>query len=393
MLPGLVGLVASEVGKMEQFAAANPLTHPGDPEQIDAVLGIALDHPEWGHAQIIDLYERKRGRRPKVNVPGLLRRNFLAKADGREDCLREIERQNTCLQALLCDPDGRSAQLSYRSLQAWLSDHSRANAPVVARGLLRELGRELGRDAHDHHAQELARRLSALLQCILLLQSLKLLRNIVASVAEARGFRERRSLTERVEDLISSVDDAVIPQSAAEEADQEAVEAENTDLKAALFGLRQELTDLRQRIEEMKEAAQTDALVYLLAEMNSAMHGYLLDNIVHSNRLVTRLLAEGWTPEVPEIEGVLYSLKMLVDYLQRLGIHTMRELGDHEKIRMEDLTQFTYVGSEFRSTKEVKCVQFRTPGWMYRDRVISRPQAIEVKPQASVKEKGGLHAG
>ena len=85
------------------------------------------------------------------------------------------------------------------------------------------------------------------------------------------------------------------------------------------------------------------------------------------------------------MEGVVYSLKMLVDYLERIGLNQMRTVGNREKIAMDDLAYLSYVGSEFASPDDMKWVEFRTSGWKYRDRIIARPQAVEVAAEQPTK--------
>lgn len=380
MHSNLIQLIENEVQAMDDFARSNPLRCPDDPRQIDEVLFLALRNPNWTGNQIIEYYERKRGRALKLRVQPILHKHRLAKADGREGCVHEIDDYFPVLQTLIESNDQAQAEIAYRKLLPWLGDHRRLSGPVVGRVLLASLADDWTSD-DDPQLQKLGKHIAAVLSSILLIPSLRLLRKIIYRVAEARGFRERASLADQLEEMITAVDDVAGSEVPTDHANYESLGAENADLKAALFGLKRELTGLQQQISTSQEAAKTDAVVALLSEMNSATNGHLLDNMVHSSRVVSQLLREGWQPEPIEIEGVIYSLKMLVDYFERIGLNQMRTVGNHEKIAMDDLAYLSYVGSEFDSPDDVKWIEFRTSGWKYRDRVISRPQAVEVPPK------------
>ncbi len=384
MQPNLLQLIAAEVQAMDEFAKSNPLRYPDDPRQIDEVLLITLSNPTWSGTQIIEHYERKRGRPLKLRVQPILYKHRLGRADGREECLREVELYYPALQVLLESPNQAEADTAYRTLQPWLSDHRRMNGPVVGRLMVNSLANDWG-SSQDAQLQKLGKQIGAVMRLILLVPSLKLLRRIVYRAAEARGFRERASLADQLEEMITTVEDVASGETPTERVDTESLEAENADLKAALFGLKRELTDLQHHIKENQELAKTDAVVTLLVEMNSAANNHLLDNLVHSSRAVNQLLRQGWQPEPVEMEGVVYSLKMLVDYLERIGLNQMRTVGNREKIAMDDLAYLSYVGSEFASPDDMKWVEFRTSGWKYRDRIIARPQAVEVAAEQPTK--------
>jgi molecular chaperone GrpE (heat shock protein) len=209
---------------------------------------------------------------------------------------------------------------------------------------------------------------------------------VARGISEERRFAERETLTEKLRGLIEEVS-GLREEGEEEPSDLEAVQEENADLKAALFGLTQELVELQTRIQEMQETTRTEAVVTFLSEMNSPASGYLLDNVVQSNRATTQLLEEGWLPEPPEVEGVVYSLKMLMDYLARIGVTPMQPIGARAKVSLEDLAYLNYSGSEFRNEKELKWIEFRSSGWIYQGAVISRPRAVEAP--APAQSQGG----
>lgn len=378
MQPEVQNILAEEVRYALEFARGNPIRFPGDPVQIDRVVDLALRNPGWSVPQIIEQYERQWGRRPRIRVYSELRRYRLARADGREACGREIMRQARNLDILLAATDPARAADAYRTLQAWLRDRTHNDAPMVARVLMMRLAARLAESPLSAE-REIGRTLAEELELTLPLLSLKALRKIVYGVAEHHGLRERSLLSDKVEELLSSVEDATGGESATDEHDAEALQAENADLRAALFGLKQELTDLYTQLREQKEITRVEALVNLLATMNAQANRRLLDNMAQSSLVVNTLLRRGWQPEPAEVEGVVYSLKMFMDYLARIGVVPMREIGSREAVTLADLAQLSYAGSEFSSHEERKWVEFRTPGWAYEGHIITKPQAVEVK--------------
>ncbi len=367
-----------EIAAKEEFARANPLRFPGDPAEIDAILDIALRHPEISAARVLEALEQQLRRRPKMRVTSFLKRHRLLKADGREECLADFNRLKQPLLNLLLT--GKTNQLGkdYEALVGWLSRPRRFSGPIVARLLLTTVVEWLRASERSEEERKLGTRLQAVQSQIKPVMSMNLLRKMIYRAAEVRGLRSRASLTDKVDELIGSLEDTTEAEPEIEGGDHESLVEVNADLRSALFGLKKELTRLKEEIVAMQATSQADALIELLAGMNSNANGRLLDNLTHSREAVMRLLESGWQPEPAEVEGVVYSLKMLVDYLERIGVQPMRQIGSREHIRLADLSNIDYVGSAFRDQSEVKQVEFRSTGWQYQGRIITRPQAVEV---------------
>jgi hypothetical protein len=376
MLPNVLTAIAKEIEQKEHYAVANPLRNPGDPGEIDQIIDLALMHPDASTSDIITLFKRRTGRVPKLRVSKILYRHYIAYKDGRDECATEARSLWKNLEDLIWAEQTALLAAAYEQLQAWLNMRSGRDL-VVARLLLAEVANRLIA-ASEPEVRALGERLALLQRKVLPRQSVSLLRKLIYRIAEEHHLRDRSSITDRLDEMIHSLDEATGAEVATEEIDHEALEAENADLKSALFGLRQELTGLKAQIRDMQESSRTEALVELLADINSQPNGCLLDNLAQSSSIINQLLAQGWQPEPAEVEGVLYSIKMLLDYLNHLGVSPLREIGNQEKIAITDLETLTYVGREFVSAQEEKIVEFRTSGWTYKGLVISRPQALEV---------------
>ena len=366
-------VIETEVRRTETFAASNPLRFANDPAQITLVIRAALNHPDWTTNQILDWNDRQSATPIKFSVVRFLRKHYILRRGHRAECRQEIERQSENLRTLLLGQDD-SASAAWADL-SMRPKRIRRSWPVVARMVLLDLSQMLAQST-DVQDRLLAKRIEEVLEKVLLRPSAQLLSRVVRGVSEERRFTDRETLTEKLLGLIEEV--AGLREEGEEDtSDLEAMQEENADLKAALFGLTQELMDLQTRIQEMQDTTKTEAIVNFLSEMNSPTSGYLLDNVVQSNRATTQLLQDGWLPEPPEVEGVVYSLKMLMDYLKNIGVTPMQAIGDHAKVSMEDLAYLNYSGSEFKNEAELKWIEFRSSGWIYKGEIISRPRAVE----------------
>lgn len=366
-------IIETAVRRTESFAADNPLRYSNDPLQMDLVIEAALAHPDWPPNEIRQWYDSRATTPIKFNVYRFLKTHYILRRDGRANCSEEIDRQFGNLQTLLSGQNelAREAWLDLRDRPS----QRRRSWPVVARMVLRDLSQLLLK-SDDGLDQALGKRLENVLAKVLMRPSAQLLARVIRDVSEERHFAERESFAEKLTGLIEEVAD--LRKGGDDSApDLETLQDENADLRAALFGLTQELLELQARIDEMKEITKTEAIVTFLSEMNSPTNGYLLDNLVQSNSATTSLLQNGWVPEPPEVEGTVYSLKMLMDYFKNSGVSPIQVLGNRAKVSMEDLSYLHYSGSEFSDEKELKWVEFRSSGWVYRGNVISRPRAVE----------------
>jgi molecular chaperone GrpE (heat shock protein) len=360
-----------------EYAHSRPLKNPHSPEQYEFIFEYALRNLECGAYQIAKAYEQQYKRPIRVNVSDTLGRYHLRREEYRREYIQEIGAQVSNFSCILTSGNSDKTSLAYRNLRQYLTDPGRSRSgSVVARILLKRLVYDLA-GSSSFADQQVSKHLAEVLSLLLTRESKRLLRDIIDATARLYG-AQNTSITERVSEMIQAVDDAATEEPAEKQDEPVSLEDENADLRAALFGLKQELTELSTRIKDMQENAKTDALAMFLIEMNSPINGHLLDNVVRSGRVINNLLMEGWQPEPPEVEGVVYSLKMLSDYFVQIGLSQIYEIGQTKEITLDDLTVISYSGSEFSRPQERKYVELRTPGWKYKDRIITKPQAVEV---------------
>lgn len=375
LLEALSGVIETNIER----AHARPLRQPDSPEQYDCILDLALANAEWGPSQIVSAYKATQHRLLQVNVRETLSRYRMLRADGRNECLQLREIHSSNLKQLTDSASSNETTSAYQSLREYLTDRSRhQSGTAVARLVLRDLAHDLTASPNSPD-KDVGRRLSKLLNSTYLRTSRRLLRDIVEVSARCKGLNKRQSIDDAVQDLLQAVEEVASDEP--DDGHQEesvSLEEENADLKAALFGLKHELKDLSSRIQNIQNTARADAAALFFSEMNSPARGYLLDNVIRSGHVVNNLLVQGWHPELPEVEGVIYSLKMLSDFFVNLGLTPIHEIGTHCRIALSDLSTISYSGSEFAGPQETKFVEIRTPGWRLGDRLITKPQAVEI---------------
>jgi molecular chaperone GrpE (heat shock protein) len=364
--------IEHEVG----FARANPLRYPSDPRQIERVIELALQNPDWGARELVNAYQRQNRDTLKIPVYPLLRRHRIAKRDGRESCSRAVRRHKDNLVTLIWTSDRQQAEKAFRDIELG-RNQMRLSFPVASRMILMQIMDKLEHSNRDSEVA-LGRQLRQVLGLIALTSSDKLFRRIVRAVSDARGLSEPVSVDETITELIQQVDEAGTDEADGEAPEAERLAEENAFLRSTLFGLKHELVALQEKLRSAQETTQTQAIVSFLREMNSSTNNNLLDNIALSNRAIAQMLSTNSLPDSPEVEGVVYSLKMLLDYLLQIGVRPIQQVGHRAQVTMDDLTYILYVGTEFSDSKQTKWVQFRSPGWAYRDQVITRPQAVEM---------------
>jgi molecular chaperone GrpE (heat shock protein) len=377
-----IAIIQEKLIIFEDQINRRPLRFRDDPYIMNVILQLVLRHPDWIVPQILDWFQNKRNIQVKLNIKGFLIRFHLFKPDGRADCLRyseEIGRNFNCL----LTQNNEQARAAFDNMKM-LKSRIRQSWPAVIRMVLINYVGDLVKVGNPEE-KKLASRIDQLIQRTVFMQSSNFFNDVVLSLAEARGFIGPETVSEQINGIIEEVSQYEPSDEIDDTPDITLLQEENSDLRAALFGLKHELTYLQSRIHSQQENAKTQALVKFLSEMNAPSNGQLLDNIIHSSKIINDMISNDWQPESAEVEGIVYSLKMLTDFLIHIGISPIKEIGSHEKITMEDLQNLSYIGSEFHSPSQKKSVQYRSPGWAYEGQIISRPQAVEVIPEQGMK--------
>lgn len=155
------------------------------------------------------------------------------------------------------------------------------------------------------------------------------------------------------------------------------LEKENSELKIALNILENENENLNFEIEEIKSNADIQAKLEVFQEINSSQNDFLLDNFINNEITINKLKEREYLiPE--ELESIILTTKSFVKTIKRLGIKPKQKIGKVIKINLDQSNEFEYIGSEFIDSNDIKTVKIETSGWIYEDKIISKPRIREV---------------
>lgn len=155
------------------------------------------------------------------------------------------------------------------------------------------------------------------------------------------------------------------------------LEKENLELKMALNILENENENLNFEIEEIKFNADIEAKIEIFQEMNSSQNDFLLDNFTN-NELTINMLKEKEYLIPKELESVILTTKSFIKIIKRLGLKPKQKIGRIIKINLDQSNEFEYIGSEFINSNDIKTVKIETSGWVYENKIISKPRVREV---------------
>lgn len=155
------------------------------------------------------------------------------------------------------------------------------------------------------------------------------------------------------------------------------LEKENLELKMALNILENENENLNFEIEEIKINADIGAKIEIFQEMNSSQNDFLLDNFTN-NELTINMLKEKEYLIPKELESVILTTKSFIKIIKRLGLKPKQKIGRIIKINLDQSNDFEYIGSEFINSNDIKTVKIETSGWVYENKIISKPRVREV---------------
>ncbi|MFA7406517.1 MAG: hypothetical protein WCY93_01595 [Anaerolineaceae bacterium] len=368
--------------RFENEVRDNPAPNKNDPLYIDFIVESFFEHPDWYPSDYVRFHEDKNGEPIRLSVRDFLRRNSIDRSDGKREVIQLTTKASTLLDNILSEDDAIASQAFAELIH--MQGYYRRRWPFVARALMTQLANKLY-EQKDAQAKELAIRMQSLQSQMLVPMSKRFINTLIEQTSMARGLGTAKSVTDKISSLLEDVNDAA-KQEWGEAKDLESLQADNADLRAALHNLRYELEDLQTQLQNTQDANKADGIVTFLTELNSATSGNLLDNMAISQKVITSLIKNNWQPELPEIEGIVYSVKAIVTFLYRLGLEPLKVVGAMEKVTLQDLTFVNYLGSEFDYPDQVKWVKFQSPGWRYKGEIISWAKAIECDPETFMSD-------
>lgn len=155
------------------------------------------------------------------------------------------------------------------------------------------------------------------------------------------------------------------------------LENEIFELRNSLSLLSIENENLAQELEELKENSEINAKLEIFEEMNSSSNDSLLDNFFNNDNQLNSLRKLGY--EIPkELESISITTRSFMKILKKLEVKQIQKIGRIINLTLEDSIDYQYFGSEFENSEEIKEVKIESPGWKYKNKIISKPIVKEV---------------
>ncbi|MDZ4766973.1 MAG: hypothetical protein SGI73_20730 [Chloroflexota bacterium] len=351
-----------------------------DPQEMYFIVQHVIDHPTWRIKHILDAYEAAYKRKISLQVQHFLKREALWDSEDRAGMRDALVRTSPALFRLFTIEPHPLSQADYHAMRAYI--RSQPNSMMLSFMLLAGLTAHL-EDSDDEPERQIGKALKRFIRRSSREAPNRLLTHLFDTCAEFHQF-ERRSALDTLRDLNDKAAElAHAPRVEANDDEPSENTAttlmhENADLRATLIGLRHELERLDVQFEQQQEQAQQKAIYSFLSQMNHVSNGYLLDRLIQNAVDIETKMMNGWQPEI-EVEGAVYLIPALKEFFAQIGVIPLRTIGERATITLDDLQQIQYMGSEFHDRSEQKRIEFRTSGWGYAGRILSRPEAIEIE--------------
>ena len=136
------------------------------------------------------------------------------------------------------------------------------------------------------------------------------------------------------------------------------------------------LDELNETVDETAAEAKKAAIVSFYTSMNSDIYGHLLDSIELVDRRLV-LLKENKVKVVPQLLPLTIVFKQLSNFIKDSGIVPIDTTGREFFAEVEELAEYTYIGTPFSADDQKKKVIVEKPGWKYGNVVISLPTVRE----------------
>ena len=152
----------------------------------------------------------------------------------------------------------------------------------------------------------------------------------------------------------------------------EAARPEEEDLRAAATGAQRQIEQLQEQLKQIQNTAHDQAVMDFFKGFNTTQNSKLLDQFHKANSMVPKRI----TPE--NIEFLWGVLKMFAKFLEKTGIQPIHAIGEQLEITLDESHEYDYVGSNWIEELDKKRVEVITPGWTYKDAIVSRAMVKEI---------------
>lgn len=391
--------VAEIIGEFIDRAHEDPLYDINTPFEMDWIVDLITKSPQIDADNILTRYRKQNGSIPRLRVKRFMRKHHLYNEEERQKTVTDFALYSVELRKLLFSeelippPSTNEVKQSFVLLHTKILEQGHRTNPtnkyIVCRYLLRSISHEY-QNSNTKDLKAIGQSIDEFLDLVTVRHAYDAVTRIIDMAGENRGFVSRdQSFDVQFQRLMSSlesVDDSYDSDNEDEDDEIDYLREENAHLRTSMIGLRHNVKDLKDQVHDLRESAHTDAVVELLRTMNSSQVGFLLDHVMFTGNQFRELLVSGWKPD-PEMQVIPRLFNSLSSYFSKLGVTAMKEIGQQEYITINEANEISYQGSEFSNSQEEKLVEYKSPGWMYKNTIISRPKAQEIIESSEVNKQ------
>lgn len=146
------------------------------------------------------------------------------------------------------------------------------------------------------------------------------------------------------------------------------------DLRASLKIAQEELERYKVNEKISKEEQVIKDVVNFLSTLNEEENGSLLDELSRCSELVMKY-SSGQVISEKEFSSVMVLIKSLMRFFDEFGITKIEERKEFMSTQ-EQLGRCKYRGEGFKSAEDKKIIEVASPGWQYKEHIISQPVYI-----------------
>lgn len=205
----------------------------------------------------------------------------------------------------------------------------------------------------------------------------KLLRNIRNRLIKENGLtRKKKSARDVLIETENVLSESAKAEGMAVGDEYEQLQFKYINCKNSLELVQAMLDELNETVDETAAEAKKAAIVSFYTSMNSDIYGHLLDSIELVDRRLV-LLKENKVKVVPQLLPLTIVFKQLSNFIKDSGIIPIDTTGREFFAEVEELAEYTYIGTPFSADDQKKKVIVEKPGWKYGNVVISLPTVRE----------------
>ena len=205
----------------------------------------------------------------------------------------------------------------------------------------------------------------------------KLLRNIRNRLIKENGLtRKKKSARDVLIETENVLSESAKAEGMAVGDEYEQLQFKYINCKNSLELVQAMLDELNETVDETAAEAKKAAIVSFYTSMNSDIYGHILDSIELVDRRLV-LLKENKVKVVPQLLPLTIVFKQLSNFIKDSGIVPIDTTGREFFAEVEELAEYTYIGTPFSADDQKKKVIVEKPGWKYGNVVISLPTVRE----------------